>query len=526
MTDPWLLIGLTAQLIFTSRFLVQWYVSEKRGRSVIPVSFWYISLAGSLTLLAYAIHRRDPVFILGQGAGCVIYIRNLVLIDRRRRVLAGKTPRSTPWGVFAALLLPLVILTALCAEWVIDYRTVLRKPRGQPFHAESKRFEIETEHAFIRDVQEDHIEAWAMGPNPRLKLGSHSRDVSRPVVTLLNVDGDDVEVSGKLIDCHREVLTSGVVLYLTLPAKAEVEVYVEEQVLPEMTFVVGSDPRRNQTSFGWFLESVSAESPDFAVLLGDEANSARDHEYAVVEDRLLKTRVPFFLLPGDAEYRANRALDSYRARFGPPNYAFAAAEALFVFVNNTGKRLLPAALEWARRALDGHRELPLKFIFLHHPIASFPGTEDVTAMRSEDTERLLDLCREHRVTCVFSGEVHGSTQKTIDGTRFYACGGLDVPFKDAPHRFCFLRVHVRDGVAEVSTVDTDLVRGEWHLDNLRLLYYYVLHFSREKPVSFLLSLLALVLWVWLPVMTIWRFRQRRRLRDGETATTEERPDAS
>jgi len=77
--DLWLLLGLGAQAFFAGRFLVQWIVSERRRRVVIPRSFWYLSLAGSALLLVYAIHRRDPVFILGQAAGLVVYARNLVL---------------------------------------------------------------------------------------------------------------------------------------------------------------------------------------------------------------------------------------------------------------------------------------------------------------------------------------------------------------------------------------------------------------------------------------------------------------
>lgn len=80
----WLIIGFIGQALFSMRFLLQWIASERKGESVIPVLFWYFSLAGGLTLLAYAIHIRDAVFILGQSAGAFIYIRNLVLIFRKK----------------------------------------------------------------------------------------------------------------------------------------------------------------------------------------------------------------------------------------------------------------------------------------------------------------------------------------------------------------------------------------------------------------------------------------------------------
>jgi len=86
----WLAIGFGGQIFFTSRFLVQWIASEKAGKSVMPVSFWFLSIGGSLMLLAYAIHRRDPVFTLGQSCGSIIYVRNLHLIHKERLAKAAK----------------------------------------------------------------------------------------------------------------------------------------------------------------------------------------------------------------------------------------------------------------------------------------------------------------------------------------------------------------------------------------------------------------------------------------------------
>ncbi len=82
--DFWAVLGLIAQLAFTGRFLVQWIASERAGKSIVPISFWYLSLLGSAGLLFYAIVRADPVFILGQSFGSIVYIRNLMLIYRGR----------------------------------------------------------------------------------------------------------------------------------------------------------------------------------------------------------------------------------------------------------------------------------------------------------------------------------------------------------------------------------------------------------------------------------------------------------
>jgi len=83
--DFWLILGLFAQVLFTARFAVQWIASERAGESVVPELFWLISLSGSAFLLLYAIHQRDPVFILGQSAGIFIYLRNIHFIVRKKR---------------------------------------------------------------------------------------------------------------------------------------------------------------------------------------------------------------------------------------------------------------------------------------------------------------------------------------------------------------------------------------------------------------------------------------------------------
>jgi len=90
--DFWLVLGFFAQALFFMRFLFQWIASEIRKQSYIPNIFWFFSLSGGLLLLAYAIHRRDPVFILGQSLGSFIYLRNIVLIY-------GKKPEQVGGGM-------------------------------------------------------------------------------------------------------------------------------------------------------------------------------------------------------------------------------------------------------------------------------------------------------------------------------------------------------------------------------------------------------------------------------------------
>jgi lipid-A-disaccharide synthase-like uncharacterized protein len=83
--DAWAWIGLIAQLLFTARFVVQWIASERAGRSVVPFAFWVLSIGGGMMLLIYALYRRDPVFIIGQGFGVFVYLRNLQFVLREKR---------------------------------------------------------------------------------------------------------------------------------------------------------------------------------------------------------------------------------------------------------------------------------------------------------------------------------------------------------------------------------------------------------------------------------------------------------
>ncbi|MHC8366150.1 lipid-A-disaccharide synthase N-terminal domain-containing protein [Pseudomonas sp. ZT5P21] len=80
----WLVVGFSGQIAFTGRFVLQWLYSEYKKRSVIPVSFWYLSIIGSALLFAYAVYREDPVFIAGQAFGSIVYLRNLQLIARSK----------------------------------------------------------------------------------------------------------------------------------------------------------------------------------------------------------------------------------------------------------------------------------------------------------------------------------------------------------------------------------------------------------------------------------------------------------
>ncbi len=91
----WIVLGLTGQAAFFSRFLVQWLASEKAGQSYVPMSFWYLSLVGSLILLVYAIHRQEPIFLLGYLPNSVVYIRNIMLIKRRG---TDGSPSGAPAG--------------------------------------------------------------------------------------------------------------------------------------------------------------------------------------------------------------------------------------------------------------------------------------------------------------------------------------------------------------------------------------------------------------------------------------------
>lgn len=88
--DFWLAFGLVAQLLFTARFLVQWISSERAGRSVVPMAFWFFSMGGGLMTLIYGFVKREPVIIIGQGLATIIYLRNIALILKEKRSKESK----------------------------------------------------------------------------------------------------------------------------------------------------------------------------------------------------------------------------------------------------------------------------------------------------------------------------------------------------------------------------------------------------------------------------------------------------
>ena len=90
----WLAFGLMGQVIFGARFIVQWIASERKRESHIPLMFWYLSIFGGIITTAYAIHKHDAVFIIGQGAGLIVYVRNLMLIYRAQRRTTTTTPEA------------------------------------------------------------------------------------------------------------------------------------------------------------------------------------------------------------------------------------------------------------------------------------------------------------------------------------------------------------------------------------------------------------------------------------------------
>lgn len=87
--SSWVAIGLAGQFFFTMRFVVQWIATEKKKKSVIPVSFWYFSILGSIILFCYSVYRQDPVFILGQAFGITVYLRNLHFVRKEKNHAAS-----------------------------------------------------------------------------------------------------------------------------------------------------------------------------------------------------------------------------------------------------------------------------------------------------------------------------------------------------------------------------------------------------------------------------------------------------
>jgi len=93
----WLAVGLAGQALFSARWLIQWFVTEKSRRSTMPDTFWYLSLLGGLLVFAYGLHRLDPVIILGQF-GVIVYARNLVFIRKEKQMATSAAPAAASLG--------------------------------------------------------------------------------------------------------------------------------------------------------------------------------------------------------------------------------------------------------------------------------------------------------------------------------------------------------------------------------------------------------------------------------------------
>lgn len=91
LNNLWLALGLIGQTIFSGRFLLQWIYSEYKKRSVIPMGFWYASIIGALLLLCYACYKKDPVFIVAQSSGLLIYLRNMQMRRRDKKEPAAES---------------------------------------------------------------------------------------------------------------------------------------------------------------------------------------------------------------------------------------------------------------------------------------------------------------------------------------------------------------------------------------------------------------------------------------------------
>lgn len=94
--DLWVIFGMIGQMVFGSRFVIQWIASERRKSSYIPPVFWWFSVVGGIITLTYAIHRGDPVFTIAQGIGLFVYVRNLMLIYSRRSHVESGPAQPTP----------------------------------------------------------------------------------------------------------------------------------------------------------------------------------------------------------------------------------------------------------------------------------------------------------------------------------------------------------------------------------------------------------------------------------------------
>jgi len=513
--DVWLVIGLVAQLIFASRFVVQWLASEKRKRSHIPVAFWYLSIVGSLSLLAYAIHRRDIVFTLGQGASCFIYFRNLHLIYLRRlekqkclvESLAQNRRlirRMEIWAfvVIIFIVTPLTIITL--------NRMMTRKVGSIPIEGLEelyKRFDIDYSGVDIVDYQDDTVSFRAYQTNPVIKMKTKS-DASDSIRVLLgNVMERSITVDAdEQVMFERKAHSNGVGFCFNLPPGASVTIRNFQP--SEFSFIVWTGFKYVYNYLDVALSEIKKRNPSFLILNTGFLEKVRDIDYKIFKSKMDSLDVPVYFVAGWNEYRKVLHNDFYEREFGHRYYYFIFKDALFIVLDDGQKFLSKEQLDFLEEILRETSSYPLKkkFLFMYYwPL----GREEFEREKDLDPKSLPGIIAKSHITDVFfvAGVPDGFISQ--QGTHFRRTSGdteiisnmlrqsyLEVSYIDG--KFSFRQHTFSPGKAKPKAVN-----------RVVLLVERFLFLAKINLAGFILILATTILWIAIFVMLVIRLFNRK-----------------
>ena len=419
MYDGWLLFGLAAQLVFLFRFVIQWLASERAGRSVLPVVFWYFSLAGSAMLFLYASYRRDPIFILGQSLGCFIYIRNLVLIYRRS---AGQRPdvlaRKLAYSSIFVLTFVLTPLTGLALYRVVAGRTE-KSPQATDVSLRQYRV-LECRGLALSATGPASLEAWALAGDFYLEILNRSKRPATLQVDFFNIPpANSFTIQGG--QKYSETASTG-------------RRTLRFETSPLATLTISGGPREGYSFTIWTippgrldaLEKVfgasRASGASFSVGLGNFTPRARRVEFLALLELLRSEPSTTYLIPGERELTGARVSDSFSALFGAKPAAVSYGDSRLLLLDSSKSKLGQEQLAWLRNQLESSAPFAHVFIVSSRSLASSGDSKDPSLLDPAESREVTTLSRKFGVAAILSASPGGYSIQEKDGLIHVAAG--------------------------------------------------------------------------------------------------------
>jgi len=388
LIDGWLIFGFTAQLVFLCRFVVQWVASEVKGRSVMPVAFWYLSLIGSAMLFLYASYRRDPIFILGQSLACFIYIRNLSLIYGKRVAEKAMTRRL---GLSSILVLALVF-TPLAFLYI--YRTMgIDGARKKEIILPPGLF-VEPRGASVRRIEVASIEIWVHSPDFEVRIENRASESLPARFRILNLPASLPLTLEGFSDWKEHPHEEGRLVETTLAAGASGKISAS----PEgFSFFAWNIPPGRLDLLPLLFAEPPGGSVAFSVGLGNYTRHSRAYEFAILREVVCKAGIPTYLLPGKKEFTGRSAGAPFVALFGKPPRAFRYRQVYVVMVDSSSGRLGESQVLWLKEKLESAPPGCRIIIFSYAGLPSGEASNPPLLVEKQERKEVLSICKQFKV---------------------------------------------------------------------------------------------------------------------------------